>query len=305
MLLLTGATGQVGGALLRMLLADGIAVRCLVRDPRRLGALRVRVQIAIGDLADPPSFRNAMRGIDTVVHLAASLRDQRSASIEELNSIATWRIVEAAREAGAERFLFFSALGASTAHRARFFRAKALAERAVEECGIRCVIFAPSLVYAPKDRWLSLLERLALLPVMPLPGDGRSLYQPLWAQDAARCVAAALRTDLRRPAGSMVAEGAEPCVRYELAGPETLSHEEIVAHVLSCAGKPKRILHVPAPVTARALTLLERGLGERAPATWDEAELMQASMISKRGCADVQALGVSPARLERVLGCEA
>ncbi|MGA7704067.1 MAG: NAD(P)H-binding protein, partial [Solirubrobacteraceae bacterium] len=68
MLLLTGATGLVGSALLPRLLAEGQTVRCLVRDPRRLGPQRVRVHIALGDLTDPPSFRNAMRGVDTVVH---------------------------------------------------------------------------------------------------------------------------------------------------------------------------------------------------------------------------------------------
>src|SRR3989454_12382500 len=130
MLLLTGATGLVGSSLLRRLVAEGTPVRCLVRDPRRLGAQRVRVQIALGDLTDPPSFRNALRGVRTVVHLASSIRDQPSGSIEELDGIATWRMVEAAERAGVECFLFFSALDASTHHRARFFRARALAEQA-------------------------------------------------------------------------------------------------------------------------------------------------------------------------------
>ena len=149
MLLLTGATGLVGSALLRRLVAEGAQVRCLVRDPRRLGAQRVRVQIALGDLTDPPSFRNALRGVRTVVHLAASIRDQPQGSIEELNGIATWRMVQAAEKAGVERFVFFSALGASIHHRARFFRAKALAEQAVEEAGLDSIVFAPSIVYAP------------------------------------------------------------------------------------------------------------------------------------------------------------
>ena len=74
MLLLTGATGLVGSTVLGRLLAEGTEVRCLVRHPRRLGAQRVRVQIALGDLTDPPSFRNALRGVRTVVHLAASIR---------------------------------------------------------------------------------------------------------------------------------------------------------------------------------------------------------------------------------------
>ena len=82
MILLTGATGTVGSALLRRLTAEPRPVRCLVRDPRRLGEQRVRVQIALGDLADPASFRNALRGVHTVVHLAAAIRDQPGASIE-------------------------------------------------------------------------------------------------------------------------------------------------------------------------------------------------------------------------------
>src|ERR1700712_231075 len=194
MLLLTGATGLGVSALLRRLVAEGTPVRCLVRDPRRLGAQRVRVQIALGDLTDPPSFRHALRGGDPVVHRAASIRDQPQGSIEELNGIATWRMVQAAERAGVERFVFFSVLGASIHHRARFFRAKALAEQAVEEAGLQSIVFAPSIVYAPGDPWITLLERLALLPVVPVSGRGRALYQPIWAEDAADCVVAALRS---------------------------------------------------------------------------------------------------------------
>src|SRR5580692_6315375 len=230
MLLLTGATGQVGSALLGRLLAEGMPVRCLVRDPRRLGTRRVRVQIALGDLADPPSFRNAMRGVDTVVHLAAAIRDQPRGSIEELGGIATWRMVQAAERAGVERFLFFSALSASTHSRARFLRAKALAEQAVREAGMRSIVFSPSIVYAPGDRWLTLLERLALLPAMPVSGGGRALYQPIWVEDAADCVIGALRADRNGTPRT-------PHERFELAGPQTLSHTEIVRLVLSSLGR--------------------------------------------------------------------
>src|SRR2546429_2524056 len=259
MLLLTGATGLVGSALLHRLVADGTEVRCLVRDPRRLGAQRVRVQIALGDLTDPPSFRNALRGVRTVVHLAASIRDQPGGSIEELNGIATWRMVEAAERSGVERFVFFSVLDASTHHRARFFRAKALAEQAVAEAGVRSTVFAPSIIYAPGDPWLTLLERLAWLPVMPLSGRGRAVFQPMWAEDAAACITGALR---------------EPAVghreRYELAGPETLSHSEIVRTVLRSLSRKRPLLHVPTAVVSRSLRLLEAAVGSRAFATWDE-----------------------------------
>jgi uncharacterized protein YbjT (DUF2867 family) len=288
MLLLTGATGQVGSALLGRLLAEGTSVRCLVRDPRRLGATRVRVQIALGDLADPPSFRNAMRGVDTVVHLAAAIRDQPRGSIEELGGIATWRMVQAAERAGVERFLFFSALSASTHSRARFLRAKALAEQAVREAQLHSVIFSPSIVYAPGDRWLTLLERLTLLPAMPLSGAARALYQPIWAEDVADCVIGALRTPAL--AGS-----------FELAGPQTLSHEQIVRGVLHALRRSRPLVHVPTPVVARGLRLLEAAFGTHAPATWDEAELMEVSMVSPRGCADAERFGVKPQPMAAVL----
>ncbi len=291
MLLLTGATGLVGSALLPRLLADGTDVRCLVRDPRRLGAQRVRVQIALGDLTDPPSFRNALRGVHTVVHLAASIRDQPRGSIEELNGIATWRMVEAAERQGIERFVFFSVLGASTHHRARLLRAKALAEQAVREANVHSVVFAPSIVYAPGDPWLTLLERMAWLPVMPVSGRGRASFQPLWADDVAACVLAALRAD-----------DAHPRLRYELAGPETLSHTEIVRTLLGSMGRRRALVHVPTPLVSRGLRAVERVAGSDAFATWDEAELMESSMTSVRGAADAEALGVRPQRMAAVLG---
>jgi NADH dehydrogenase len=296
MLLLTGATGLVGSALLRRLVAEGTQVRCLVRDPRRLGAQRVRVQIALGDLTDPPSFRNALRGVHTVVHLAASIRDQPRGSIEELNGIATWRMVEAAERSGAERFVFFSALGASTHHRARFFRAKALAEQAVCAARLRSTVFVPSIVYAPGDRWFTLLEHLALLPVMPVSGRGRSSYQPIWAEDVADCVIAALS---KRDGDRSEIDQHE---RYELAGPETLSHNDIVRTVLRSLNRNRPLLHVPTPILSRTLRLLEAVWGPRAFATWDEAELMEIPMIATGGAADAERLGVTPQPMPAVLG---
>lgn len=295
MLLLTGATGQVGSALLRRLTADNRPVRVLVRDPRRLGAERVRVQIALGDLTDPPSFRNALRGVKTVVHLAASARDQHAGSIEELNGIATWRLVQAAERAGVEHFVFFSALSASIHDRTRFLRAKALAEEAVRESGLRTTIFAPSLVFSPGDRHLTLLERLALLPAVPVPGRGRARFQPIWAEDVADCVIAALDD----------AGGRHAMRRHELAGPDTLDHVAVAELVLRAAGRPRPLLPIPAPVVKFSLKATEALLQGRAPATWDEAELLQVSMTSRHGTADAEALGVTPRAMAAVLGATA
>jgi NADH dehydrogenase len=289
-ILLTGATGNVGSAVLRRLTARGERVRCLVRDPRRLGSERVRVQIALGDLSDPSSFRNALRGVETVVHLAASIRDQPRASIEELNSIATLRLVRAAERARTKRFVFFSAIGASEHERSRFFRAKALAEHAVEDSDLTSVTFAPSIVYSPDDPWMTLLRRLTLLPAVPISGSGSALYQPIWAEDAADAVTAALGRSLDGHA------------RFELAGPEKLSYDGIVRVAMRSFGRRRRLLHVPLPVVRSGLRGVKLVARDKAFATWEEAELMEIPMVSDRGTADAESLGVTPLRMAAVLG---
>jgi uncharacterized protein YbjT (DUF2867 family) len=289
MILVTGATGLVGRALVPRLSAGREPVRCLVRDPRRLGAQRVRVQIALGDLADPRSFRHALRGVDTVVHLAAAIRDDPRASLEEVNAIGTWRLVRAAERAGVRRFVFFSALGASPTQRTRFFRAKALAEQAVAESSVPHAVFAPSIVYSPGDPWLRLLDRLTLLPAVPVSGSGAARYQPIWAQDVADCVLAALgRIDGH--------------ARYELAGPDVLSYDQIVRLALRAAGRRRRLLHVPLPMVRTGLRALESLARSSTFATWEEAELMEVPMTTARGTADVNALGIAPRSMAAVLG---
>jgi NADH dehydrogenase len=288
MLLLTGGSGIVGTAVLRRLVVAGHPVRCLVREPKELGVDRVHVQIALGNLADPPSFRNAMRGVDTVIHLAGSMRDQAGGSIEELNGIATWRMVGAAERAGVERFVFLSAIGAATHSRTRLHRAKALAERVVRGSSLRSTVLATSLVYAPGDQWLRTLARLALLPAMPVMGGGRALYQPVWADDVAACIMAVLQ-------GS-------PGGRYEIAGPEALSHEDMVRLALRSFGRVRPLVHVPTPVVSRTLRLLEAALQSKSPAVWDEAELLEVSMLTARGTADAAELGVTPRTMSEVLG---
>ena len=120
--------------------------------------------------------------------------------------MATWRLVQAAERAGVQRFVFFSTLGASTRSRARLMRAKAVAEQAVRASSLDHTVFAPSIVYSPGDPWLTLLARLSWLPVMPIPGAGDAAFQPIWAEDVAGCVMAAL-------AGGRAPGGGRPALR--------------------------------------------------------------------------------------------
>ena len=294
MLLLTGATGTIGLPIVRRLTAAGVPVRCLVRDPRRLGGQRVRVQIALGDLADPFSFRNALRGVETVVHLASVIRDQPVGSIEELSGVATWRLVRAAERAGVKRFVYFSTLGASTRSPARLMRAKAVAEQAVADSSLQYTIFAPSMVYSPSDPFITLLERMSLLPVMPISGSGRAAVQPIWAEDVAECVLSAL------PGGPRGDEAAGR--RYELAGPETMTYAEVIQSVLASLRRHRPLVHVPLRLVRRLLKTVELLAGPTAFATWDEAELLELALIARQGTADAERLGVLPKPMRAVLG---
>ena len=90
--------------------------------------------------------------------------------------------------------------------------------------------------------------------------------------------------------------------RLELAGPETLSHTDIVRLAIEAAGRPRPLVHVPTPVVSRGLRAVEALMKSRAPAVWDEAELMEVSLLSARGTADAEALGVAPQPMAAVLG---
>ena len=127
---------------------------------------------------------------------------------------------------------------------------------------------------------------------MPLAGRGRARTQPIWADDVADCVLAALE----RP-------GDGPHARFELAGPDVLTHREVVELALRAAHRRRRLLPVPPPLLRPLLRGYETLTGPAALATWDEAELLAVTMLTPRGTADAEALGVAPAaRWRAVLG---
>jgi NADH dehydrogenase len=291
-ILLTGATGVLGSVVLRRLVARGETVRCLVRDARRLGPERMHVQLATGDLADPAAFRNALRGVRTVVHLAGSERDQPGATIEELDGLATWRLLRAAERAGVRHLLWTMPLGATPHHPSRVHRAKALAAEAVAGADLPTTTLATSLVYAPGDRRLARLVRLALLPAVPLPGRGAARTQPVWAEDAADGVLAALD------------RGPEGHARHELAGPEVLSYRDVVELVLRASGRRRRTVPVPLAVLRAGLRAGELLAGPTAFLTWDEALMLAVPMLAPGGPAGLEALGVRPRRMDEVLGVD-
>lgn len=287
---MTGTTGTLGRPLLERLLGTGKPVRCLVREPRRLGPNRVRVQIALGDLAGRSGYDRALRGVDTVIHLAATTRDQSRGTIEEVNGIATLRLLSAARRAGVRRFVHVSSFGAAVTSPSRVIRSQALVAEAIRRSGLEAVLFQSGIVYAPDDPWITLLTELGRLPLMPVIGDGEARFEPIWADDAADAITAVLLKGYATP-GAPIA----------LAGPQILSQDQILRIVMRHFGRERPLLHLPRGPMKRLLDWSERQFGPAALATWDQVALLQQSALSPHGTRDLAAVGVDPLPMADVL----
>ena len=114
MFLVVGATGELGGRIVRLLRADGHDVRCLVRDGSDdVGLREVGATVVRGDLTDPPSLRVACEGVDTVIATAAAiariLAGARRPTIRETDEIGMLALVDSAESAGVQRFVYISA----------------------------------------------------------------------------------------------------------------------------------------------------------------------------------------------------
>src|SRR4051794_380598 len=120
------------------------------------------------------------------------------------------------------------------------------------------------------------------------------MYEPIWALDAA----GAVMTVLDAAANG---NGANHHRRFELAGPELLSYDDIVRTYLEVKHRHRRLMHVPLPLVRWGLKAVEEVQGSLAFATWDEAELMEIPMVSQRGTEDAEALGVHPLPMQYVL----
>ena len=133
------------------------------------------------------------------------------------------------------------------------------------------------------------MQRMTWLPAVPISGSGRAAYQPIWAEDVADCVMSALERNGNAGA------------RYELAGPETLTYDDMARLVLRSVGRRRRLVHVPLPLVGTALRAHAAAAPTRALATWDEVQLLETPMTSATGTGDAESLGVRPLPMREVL----
>jgi NADH dehydrogenase len=249
MILVTGGSGFIGKALVRALSAAGQQTRVLVRpSPRSPDLPRgLPVEAAVTSLNDPRGLRAAMLGVRTIYHLAGVERRGAYANLMAVDIQGTRAVVQAAAEAGVERFFYLSHLGADRASAFPVLKAKAIAEEFIRRSGVDYTILRTGVIFGPDDGFTTSLARL--LAINPLtffiPGDGRTLLQPLWLEDLATCLVWALDDDKTRNE------------TFEIGGMEYFPFFQIVEMVMQATGKRRRLTHVPYPYLRAATVLLE------------------------------------------------
>ena len=259
--LVTGATGFAGGALVRRLAAQNAPVRALVRDPARGAPLvDLGIEIVEGDLADPAAMREAMQGVDLVYHIAALYRQQGvdPALFREINAAAVQHLLDAAIDAGVGRFVHCSTVGVHghvrnppAAENAPFapgdlyqetkLEGEQIATRYMSEGRLPITIFRPAGIYGPGDLRFLKLFRGIKRGRFPMIGDGKTLWHGVYIDDLVEGIIRCGTVD------EAIGE------TFILAGPDYSTLEELVAMVADAVGvRPPRLKIPLAPVYVAA-----------------------------------------------------
>jgi uncharacterized protein YbjT (DUF2867 family) len=281
--LVTGATGFVGRAVVRELHRRRIPTRALVRDPESQSARDLAndsaVELIKGDVAEPGGLRNALEGVTRVIHLVGIISEAGRATFENVHTGGTANLVSAAVAAGVKRLAHMSALGTRPNAVSRYHRTKWAAEQVVRGSPIEWTIFRPSLIYGPGDHFISLFGKIARFsPVLPVPGSGRARFAPVHVSQVSRAFVGAIEE--QRASGQTM----------DLCGREVFTLPEMLGVVVRSAKKRRAIVRIPLPVARLQATLLEllfgRALRKPPPLNRDQLIMLEEDNLGDGSPAD-------------------
>lgn len=207
-ILVTGASGNIGGHVVDQLIKRGAKVRALVRDPRKTN-FPAGVEIAQGDLLDVDALRAAFKGVSTLFLLNAVVPDEFTQALIALNL---------AREAGIERVVYLSVIHSDVYVNVPHFAGKFGVERMIEQMGFKATILRPA-YFIQND--LSIKDVVLGHGVYPMPIGSKGLAM-IDARDIGEVAAVEL---LRREQSATLL----PLVRINLVGPDTLTGTDVAA----------------------------------------------------------------------------
>jgi len=301
MITVFGASGFIGRYVVRRLAKAGYRVRAATRRPHLAHELRPmgvvgQVQLIQANLRNPDSVARAVDGAAGVVNLVGILAEGGRQTFQSLQADGAGLVARAAQEAGVERFVHVSAIGADPDSPSRYARTKALGEQAVLEAMPGAVILRPSIVFGPEDAFFKRFADMArFAPALPLIGGGATKFQPVYCDDVAACALKALDE-----------EGARGRV-FELGGPGVYSFRELMEFILKTIDRPRLLVPMPFPVAtmmglggeiAGALPFVEPFL------TRDQVTLLKQDNVvgaGGEGLGRIDAFGVTPESIEVIV----
>jgi nucleoside-diphosphate-sugar epimerase len=252
-ILLCGATGFIGQRLGRRLIDAGHTVVAVARDASRLDWPRFASRVVAGDLtADltPQPWLPRLAGIDAVVNAAGILREHGSQTFEALHVQGPKALFDACARCGVRRVVQVSALGADAHARSHYHLSKRAADDYLLSLPLDATVVQPSLVYGPGGASASLFKCWASLPVIPVPGDGRQLIQPVHIDEVVEAVLRLIESDTRAPP------------RIALVGPQPLPLRRYLEQLRAGLGlRSTAVVKMPLVMVEVAVTLGSRWPG--------------------------------------------
>ena len=288
-----GGSGFIGRYIVQRLAARGdvIPVGCRRAEEAKflkpLGDVGqiATLNLSIGDEQILPAF---LAGNDALVNCVGILRESGSQTFDRVHHTGPARLARLAREAGIERFVHISAIGADPRSSSAYARTKAAGEAAVRDAFPTVTILRPSVVFGAEDQFFNRFAAMATIsPVLPLIGGGHTRFQPVYVGDVADAVLKCL--DDPTTAGRT----------YELGGPKVYTFRELIELMLGEIRRKRSLVDLPfglAAIQARLMSILPNP-----PLTPDQVELLKRDNVVSSGALTLAALGITPTAVEGVL----
>lgn len=287
-----GGSGFVGRYVVQRLARRGCVVRVCVRDTvaaaflKPMGNVGQVVPMRVSLASDDAALRAAVEGSDAVINLVGILAEGGGQTFQALQAEGPARLAQAAAQAGVDKFVHVSALGADAGSKSVYARTKAAGEAGVRAAFPGATIFRPSIVIGPEDGFFNRFARMTdWSPALPLIGGGHTRFQPVYVGDLADGIVAAL--DTPAAAGKI----------FEAVGPRAYSFQELMVYLLDQIGKHRGLIPLPF-----ALAEIQGAILEKLPIkllTRDQVELLKTDNVGT-GAPGLEALGVKPHAMEAV-----
>jgi uncharacterized protein YbjT (DUF2867 family) len=288
-----GGSGFIGRYIVKRLAARGDVVPVGCRNAEEAKFLKPMgdvgqvepLNITINNEERLPAF---LAGSSAVVNCVGILRESGTQTFERVHHLGPALLARSAREAGVDRFMHISAIGADPRSSSAYARTKAAGETAVRDAFPTATILRPSVVFGPEDQFFNRFATMAMLtPMLPLIGGGETRFQPVYVGDVAEAVMRCLE------------DPATAGRTYELGGPKIYSLRELFELLLHEIRRRRSFVNLPfelAALQAKFMSILPNP-----PLTPDQVELLKRDNIVSPGALTLSSLGIAPTVVEAIL----